>query len=89
MGEFSKGDRCRVVEHNEKTGRVLKGGDVHEAVVEEVDAMYVKASLHSVPGQPVWAFYRRYNHWGASRRRYRWRLMPATDENAATTARED
>lgn len=89
VSEFSKGDCCRIVEHDEKTGRALRGGIVYEAVVADVDAMYVKAVIRSAPGGSLWAFYRRYGYWGASRRRYRWRLMPATDAAAATVAGED
>lgn len=87
MTTFKPGDRCRVVEHDEETYEPIEGGKVYEAVVEHGGITLVNARLRIGSRTGVWTFWQG-GGWGATPELSRWRLMPATDEDAATAAGE-
>lgn len=87
MTNWSPGDRCRVVEHDDATREPKPGGKVLPATVTGMPGIYVCARPdygHGVPTEPVtfWAE----TGWTAWDGEFRWRLLPGTDEEAATAA---
>lgn len=80
--EWAEGMACRVTEHDEEAREPREGGQVLPAVVERVSAVYVRAGGN---GLPVRDFYRE-SGWSAQAGDFRWRLLPAGDEDAAAAA---
>lgn len=81
MTEWKAGDRCRVVEHDEKTMRPKPDGMARPATVEYASRVIVEARLDD---GSLWIFHQGLG-WLATDGMFRWRLMPASDE-AATAA---
>lgn len=86
MTTFGPGDRCRVVEHDDDDPRLpLDGGKVHEALVETVSETYVYAWVRFGSRHGRWVFWQG-SGWGVTVANCDYRLMPATDKDAASAA---
>ena len=85
MTTFKSGDRIRVVEHDEASGKPREGGRAFPGEVADTPGIYVlvnyddRTVYHGKRDQ----FYAE-SGWRAWDGQLRWRLMPATDETAAT-----
>jgi hypothetical protein len=84
---FKPADRCRVVEHDDATGEPREGGKVHEAVVDWAGNTYVQARVKRGSRTGLWVFWQG-SGWAVTGELHRWRLIPATDEIAATAGEE-
>ena len=71
MTDWTPGDRCRMVEHDNATRQPRKRGDVVPAVVESAGPMYVRARVDDYGLQ---TFYRE-SGWMSGDGTHRWRLM--------------
>ena len=85
MTAFKSGDRVRVVEHDEETRQPRKGGRDFPAEVTSTTSAYVYVGYDdpAVHNGRMDCFYAE-SGWRAWDGELRWRLMPATDETAAT-----
>jgi hypothetical protein len=85
---WSPGDRCRVVEHDDATREPKPGGKVLPATVTGAGGIYVRAEFNDPewPGKPVTMAFYADSGWAAWDGLFCWRLLPGTDEEAATAA---
>ena len=83
MTEWTIGQPCRVVEHDEATMQPLEGGRSIPARVERVEGAYVLVAEEGATGLGrFWAE----SGWWAWDGQLRWRLLPGDGTDAATAA---
>jgi hypothetical protein len=87
MSDWTEGERCRIVEHDDASRQQREGGKTLPATVTKVVGSYVFAAPdegHGFPSKPAqfWAS----SGWTAHDGMFRWRLMPAEDTDAAEAA---
>jgi hypothetical protein len=84
VADWTVGERCRVVEHDDATRQPRKRGRVIPAVVVQAGAVYVQARADDGSLET----YYRESGWRSGDGRHQWRLMPLTDEAAAAAVGE-